>query len=78
MAGFCAWAYITWQHRQERQLLLDSITKHVKSSDISDAPDNPVSNLDAAISTSSDLGLLVADETVAAAHATNTAVKCVA
>ncbi|DBA77884.1 TPA: hypothetical protein ACH3X2_008312 [Trebouxia sp. C0005] len=76
VAGFCAWAYITWQHRQERQLLLDSITKHVKSSDISDAPDNPVSNLDAAISTSSDLGLLVADETVAAAHATNTAVKC--
>ncbi|KAL0030570.1 hypothetical protein WJX79_005132 [Trebouxia sp. C0005] len=28
VAGFCAWAYITWQHRQERQLLLDSITKH--------------------------------------------------
>ena len=41
-----AWGYITWQHRQEKKLLLYAVSTRLDASHVSDTTDNPVTTLD--------------------------------
>jgi len=41
VVAFCAWGYVTLRHREERQVLLYSITTRLKASDITDITRGP-------------------------------------